>query len=206
MVFHDVTNPVHGKKAADAGVDGLIAVAAGAGGHAGTTNPFALVAELRSFFKKTLILAGGLSTGRDIAAAQMLGADLAYMGTRFIATHESLAPDEYKQMILAAQAGDIVHTPAVSGIPANFLKQSLEKNGFDLKRLSEPASAHLGEKLTLDKEAKAWKTVWSAGHGVSAIHEILPAQTLVDRLHEEYNQAIREFSEIPKLLRHGPGL
>lgn len=195
VVFHDVTNPVHGKKAADAGVDGLIAVCAGAGGHAGTTNPFALVSELRSFFKKTLILAGGISTGRDIAAALMMGADLAYMGTRFIATQESQAPEEYKQMLLEARSSDIIHTPAVSGVPANFMRQSLEKNGFDMKRLFDHGDVNFGEKLTLDNEAKAWKNIWSAGHGVSAIHDVPAVHDLVNRLHDEYSQAIKEFED-----------
>lgn len=139
LVFHDVTTRRHAEKAAEAGVDGLIAVAAGAGGHAGTWSPFALVAEIRQFFDKTLLLAGCINHGHEILAAQMLGADLAYLGTRFIATRESNASDAYKQMILEARAADIVHTPAVSGVPASFMRQSLEAAGYDLKRLTDKA-------------------------------------------------------------------
>ena len=124
LVFHDVTTRRHAEKAAQAGVDGLIAVAAGAGGHAGTWSPFALAAEIRQFFDKTLLLAGCLNHGHEILAAQTLGADLAYMGTRFIATRESHAPDAYKQMLLASRAADIIHTPAVSGVPASFMRQN----------------------------------------------------------------------------------
>ena len=135
LVFHDVTTRRHAEKAAEAGVDGLIAVAAGAGGHAGTWSPFALAAEIRQFFDKTLLLAGCLNHGHEILAAQMLGADLAYMGTRFIATAESQAPGAYKQMLLDSHAADIIHTPAVSGVPASFLRPSLEQAGYDMKAL-----------------------------------------------------------------------
>ena len=142
LVFHDVTTRRHAEKAADAGVDGLIAVAAGAGGHAGTWSPFALVAEIRQFFDKTLLLSGCLNHGHEILAAQLLGADLAYMGTRFIATRESQASDEYKQMLLQAHAADIIHTAAVSGVPASFLRQSLQQAGYDEERLKNK-----GEKI-----------------------------------------------------------
>ncbi len=125
LVFHDVINPRHAKKAADAGVDGLIAVTAGAGGHAGTINPFALVAEIRKFFDKTLLLSGSLSRGGDIAAAQAMGADLAYMGTRFISTREALVPDDYKQMIVESHSADIFFPPNISGVYANFLRPLL---------------------------------------------------------------------------------
>ncbi|MDB4985573.1 MAG: 2-nitropropane dioxygenase, partial [Myxococcaceae bacterium] len=125
VVFHDITTAKHAKKAAEAGVDGLILVAAGAGGHAGSISPFALLAEVRQFFKGTILLAGCLSTGRDVAAAELLGADFAYMGTRFIATRESIVPDAYKQMITEATSADILYTPAISSIPANFLRQSI---------------------------------------------------------------------------------
>ena len=158
VVFHDIANVRHARKAAQAGVDGLILVANGAGGHAGVVNPFALVEEVRSFFDGTIILSGCLSTGRDVAAATMMGADFAYMGTRFISTTESQAQAEYKQMIVDAGASDITYTPAVSGIPANFLTPSLVANGIDPKSLPE-------HKLDMGEEAKAWKTVWSAGQG-----------------------------------------
>ncbi|MEN5240278.1 MULTISPECIES: NAD(P)H-dependent flavin oxidoreductase [Pseudomonas] len=188
LVFHDVTTRRHAQKAAEAGVDGLIAVAAGAGGHAGTWSPFALIAEIRQFFDKTLLLAGCLNHGHELLAAQLLGADLGYMGTRFIATRESQAQDAYKQMILGATAADIIHTPAVSGIPASFLRQSLEQAGYDLAAL---ASSHEAGKLKpLDEEAKAWKTVWSAGQGVGEINDLPSAAALIERLHSEYRGAL----------------
>lgn len=190
LVFHDVTTRRHAEKAAEAGVDGLIAVAAGAGGHAGTWSPFALIAEIRQFFDKTLLLSGCLNHGHEILAAQLLGADLAYMGTRFIATRESNADADYKQMILDARAADIVHTPAVSGVPASFMRQSLERAGYDLKRLQDKGDVNYGEKLKpINDEAKAWKTVWSAGQGVGDIADLPSVAELIARLDAEYRQA-----------------
>ncbi len=190
VVFHDITNRRHAEKAIEAGADGLILVAGGAGGHAGTFNPFALMAELRPLFDGTILLAGALSSGQDVLAARAMGADLAYMGTRFIATQESDAQPEYRAMICAANAADIVHTPAVSGVPASFMRQSLASNGYDLKTLNDPGHVNFGEKLTVSEEAKAWKTVWSAGHGVSAIHDIPSVAALVDRLESEYQAGL----------------
>jgi len=188
LVFHDVTTRRHAEKAAEAGVDGLIAVAAGAGGHAGTWSPFALVAEIRQVFDKTLLLAGCINQGHEILAAQLLGADLAYMGTRFIATAQSQAQDAYKQMLLDAHAVDIVHTPAVSGVPASFLRPSLEQAGYDMNALK---SGHeLGKLKPIDDEAKAWKTVWSAGQGVGDIHDLPDARVLIERLQSEYREAL----------------
>lgn len=186
VVFHDIANIRHARKAAQAGVDGLILVANGAGGHAGIVNPFALVDEVRSFFDGTIILSGCLSTGSDVAAALMMGADFAYMGTRFISTTESGAQPEYKQMIVDAGASDITYTPAVSGIPANFLTPSLIANGIDPKSLPE-------HKLDMGDEAKAWKTVWSAGQGAGAVHDILPTAQLVRRLADEFSEACNKF-------------
>lgn len=189
LVFHDVTTRRHAEKAAEAGVDGLIAVAAGAGGHAGTWSPFALAAEIRQFFDKTLLLAGCINHGHEILAAQLLGADLAYMGTRFIATRESRAQEPYKQMLLGAHAADIIHTPAVSGIPASFLRPSLEQAGYDMAALK---SGHEAGKLKpLDDEAKVWKTVWSAGQGVGEIHDLPAAAELIERLQGEYRAALQ---------------
>ena len=185
-VFHDIATVRHARKAAEAGVDGLILVAGGAGGHAGIINPFALINEVRSFFDGTIILAGAISTGQDVAAALMMGADFAYMGTRFINTTEAQADAAYQQMIIDSGATDIVHTPAVSGIPANFMTKSLIENGIDPKTLPE-------HKLDMGAEAKAWKTVWSAGHGVGAIHDILPTAQLVDRLSQEFSSACAQF-------------
>jgi nitronate monooxygenase len=186
-VFHDIANIRHARKAAEAGVDGLILVAAGAGGHAGIINPFALINEVRSFYQGTIILAGAISTGQDVAAALMMGADFAYMGTRFINTTEAMASDGYKQMIVDSGATDIVHTPAVSGIPANFMSKSLIENGIDPKTLPE-------HKLDMGDEAKAWKTVWSAGQGAGAVHDVLPTGDLVMRLRQEFAQATDQFA------------
>ena len=188
LVFHDIANVRHARKAAEAGVDGLILVANGAGGHAGIVNPFALIEEVRSFYDGTLILSGCLSTGSDVAAALMMGADFAYMGTRFINTTEAMAPDAYKDMIIDSGSADIVHTPAVSGIPANFMTKSLVENGIDPKHLPE-------HKLDMADEAKAWKTVWSAGQGAGAIHDVLPAGQLVSRLRDEFAQATDRFAK-----------
>lgn len=188
VVFHDIANVRHARKAAESGVDGLILVANGAGGHAGIINPFALINEVRQFFSGTIILSGCLSTGQDVAAALMMGADFAYMGTRFINTTEAMAPEAYKAMIIDSGATDIVHTPAVSGIPANFMIKSLEANGIDPKTLPE-------HKLDMGDEAKAWKTVWSAGQGAGAIHDVVPAGALVGRLVDEYRQATERFAK-----------
>ena len=185
-VFHDIATVRHAQKAAEAGVDGLILVAGGAGGHAGIINPFALINEVRSFFDGTIILAGAISTGRDVAGALMMGADFAYMGTRFINTTEAQADPAYKQMIIDSGATDIIHTPAVSGIPANFMTKSLIENGIDPKSLPE-------HKLDMGEEAKAWKTVWSAGHGVGAIQNVLPTAQLAIQLKDEFSKARAEF-------------
>ena len=187
VVFHDIANVRHARKAAEAGVDGLILVANGAGGHAGVVNPFALVAEVRSFFDGTIILSGCLSTGSDVAASRMMGADFAYMGTRFINTTESMAQDAYKQMIVDSGATDITYTPAVSGIPANFMTKSLMDNGIDPKSLPE-------HKLDMGEEAKAWKTVWSAGQGAGAVHDVLPTAELAARLRQEFAAASQQFA------------
>lgn len=165
--------------------------------HAGTWSPFALVAEIRQFFDKTLLLAGCINHGHEILAAQMLGADLAYLGTRFIATRESNASDAYKQMILEARAADIVHTPAVSGVPASFMRQSLEAAGYDLKRLTDKADMNYGEKLKpVNDEAKAWKTVWSAGQGAGNIDDLPGVDELVARLDREYRDALRNMDRL----------
>lgn len=196
LVFHDVINARHATKAAAAGVDGLIAVAAGAGGHAGTTSPFALINEIRQFFDKTVLLAGSLSTGRDIATAQMMGADLAYLGTRFINTQESLVPEEYRQMIVDTSSKDILYTPNISGVYANFMRPSIVDAGLDPDDLEPKKDIDFGSELTVDadnssgdKAQGAWKTVWSAGQGVGSIHDSPPVAELVDRLGAEYRAA-----------------
>jgi nitronate monooxygenase len=186
LVFHDVINLRHAQKAAEAGVDGLIAVCAGAGGHAGLLSPFAFVAEIRQIFDKTVILSGAITHGRHIAAAQVMGADLAYLGTRFINTREALAPDGYKEMILASTAKDIVYTSAISGVHANFLRASIVATGADPDNLQSSVALSISS----EDEAKAWKHVWSAGQGVGDIQDILPAAELCHRLIAEYRQAI----------------
>lgn len=191
LVFHDVTTRRHAEKATEAGVDGLIAVAAGAGGHAGTLSPFALIAEIRQFFDKTVLLAGCINQGHEVLAAQLLGADLAYLGTRLIATQKNAASEAYKQMIIEAKAADIIHTPAVSGVPASFMRQSLELAGYDLKQLQNKGEINYGEKLKpMDEEAKAWKTVWSAGQGVGTIDDLPSVSQLIARLDREYRAAL----------------
>lgn len=183
LVFHDVISLRHARKAAQAGVDGLILVCAGAGGHAGTASPFALLDEVRSFFKGTVILAGSITTGRHIAAARMMGADLAYMGTRFIATRESRAVEDYKRMIGDSALADIVYTDSVSGVNANFMRQSLEAAGLDPQNLPPK------KELDMAGEAKAWKDIWSAGQGVGGVSDVPAAADLVGRLREEYAAA-----------------
>ncbi len=189
LVFHDIIKKRHAEKAAEAGVDGLILVSAGAGGHAGTINPMTLVAEVESFFKKTLILSGCISTGRDVASALQMGADLAYMGTRFINTSESAAPEEYRNMIIKAGASDIIYTAAISGVHANFLAQSLRAAGLSEEDLKKNTKIDFGKEL--DTEAKAWKTIWSAGQGAATIHETLPVKELVDQLRKEFLKALQ---------------
>lgn len=191
VIFHDVTNRYHAKKAIDAGVDGIILVCGGAGGHAGSLNPFALINDIRPHYDGTILLAGSINTGSDVLAAQAMGADLAYMGTRFIATEESDAQQEYKEMLVNVGPEDILYTPAISGIPANFMKTSLLENGYDLRQLDsiDVDTSNIGEKLTSDEEARAWKTVWSAGHGVSGIRDIPRTADLVDRLEQEHRAA-----------------
>ncbi|MFG1422938.1 NAD(P)H-dependent flavin oxidoreductase [Roseixanthobacter liquoris] len=183
LVFHDVISRRHAEKAAQAGVDGIIAVAAGAGGHAGTLSPFALIPEIRAVFDGTIILSGAMSTGAHVAAARIMGADLAYLGTRFIATRESAAPAGYKEMIAQAHAADVVYTSAISGINANFLRPSIKAAGFDPDNLPE------GKKLDLEHEARAWKNIWSAGQGVGAVLDAPPAAELCRRLIAEYHAA-----------------
>ena len=190
IVLHDVTNAKHAKKAIDAGVDGLILVASGAGGHAGTTNPIALVNEIRSFYDGPLILSGCISHGKDILAAQALGCEFAYMGTRFIATEESMAPSRYQEMVVDADSTDILYTPFFTGVPGNYLKPSIIAAGLDLDEVS---GARAGGAVSLNKETKpkAWKDIWGAGQGVGAIQSALPVHELINQLVDEYQAAKR---------------
>lgn len=188
LVFHDVIKKRHAQKAASAGVDGLILVAAGAGGHAGTINPMTLVAEVKKFYNKTIILSGCISTGRDIASALQMGADLAYMGTRFINVEESKAPEEYRKMIVESGASDVIYTASISGVHANFLGASLKAAGITEEDLKKDTKIDFGKEL--DTEAKAWKTIWSAGQGVATIENVVPVSALVATLKSEFKTAI----------------
>jgi nitronate monooxygenase len=185
LVFHDVINRRHAEKAARAGVDGLIAISAGAGGHAGNINPFALLAEARQVFDGTLVLGGAINTGAQVAAARLMGADMAYLGTRFIATHEAMVPQAQKEMIAASRAADILYTPNISGVAANFLRPSIVAAGLDPENLPPHG------KLSIEAEAKAWRNFWSAGQGVGGIDDIPPAGVLVARLVAEYRAAMQ---------------
>ncbi len=189
LVLHDVTTVRHARRALEAGVDGLILVAGGAGGHAGRINPIALVNEIRAFYDGPLVLSGCISHGKDILAAQVLGCDCAYMGTRFIATEESLAPERYRAMVVDASVEDVVYTPYFSGVPANYLAPSIRAAGLDPASLGDKPAAT----VNLDKSSrpKAWKDIWSAGQGVGATQEVLPAAVLVDQLAREYEEARR---------------
>jgi nitronate monooxygenase len=191
MVFHDVINKRHAEKAAEAGVDGLILVCAGAGGHAGTLNPMPFVAEIKKFFKKTILLSGCISNGRDVASALQMGADLAYMGTRFINTKESKAPEDYRNMIIDSGANDIVYTAAISGVSANFLRPSLEAMDITEEMLSRPKKIDFGNELSaMEKEAKAWSTIWSAGQGVTNISDNPSVEDLIFSMKKEFKTAI----------------
>ena len=193
MVFHDVIKKRHAEKAAEAGVDGLILVSAGAGGHAGTLNPMPFIAEIKQFFKKTILLSGCISNGRDVASALQMGADLAYMGTRFINTKESKATEDYRNMIIDSGASDIVYTAAISGVSANFLRPSLEAMGISEEMLKQTKKIDFGNKLiAMEKEAKAWSTIWSAGQGVTNISDNPSVGALVDVMKKEFKTAIEQ--------------
>jgi nitronate monooxygenase len=183
LVFHDVTTIAHAKRALQAGVDGLILVCAGAGGHAGRLSPFALVPEVREFYDGTIILAGAIASGDAILAAQAIGADLAYIGTRFIASDEANAPAAYKQMLTNSRAEDIVYTNLFTGVHGNYLKGSIIAAGLDPDNLPE------GDKSRMNfgaERVKAWRDIWGAGQGAGQIREALPAAGIVDRLEGEY--------------------
>jgi nitronate monooxygenase len=188
IVFHDVINRRHAEKAAAQGVDGIIAVCAGAGGHAGLLSPFALVKQVREVYPGTIILAGAMSTGADVLAAQAMGADLAYLGTRFIATSESSAAPAYKQMVVDSGPEDIVYTSLFSGVSANFLRDSVKLTGLDPDRLpaADKTKMNFAEG---SHEFKAWRDIWSAGQSVSGVREVLPVSALVERMAAEYEAA-----------------
>ncbi len=186
IVLHDVINVRHAEKALEAGVDGLILVCSGAGGHAGTLSPFALVGEVRRFFDGPIILSGAIATGDAVLAALASGADLAYIGTRFLATPEASVPDRYKDEILKSAAADIVYTDLFSGVHGNYLKHSVVNAGFDPMNLpkSDPAKMNFGSNSGAEK--KVWRDIWSAGQGVGQIKSVLPVSEVVSQLKAEY--------------------
>lgn len=194
IIFHDVISIRHAEKALESGVDGLITVAAGAGGHAGMLSPFALTGEVRRIFKGPLVLAGAITTGRAILAAQTMGADLVYMGTRFIASREANAGDDYKRSILHSAAADVVYSNWFSGVHGNYLRESIERVGLD------PDSLPVGDKARMSfadgrSKPKAWKDIWGAGQGVGQIDDLPPVAEIVQRLREEYDDALAQWSE-----------
>lgn len=190
LVFHDIISLRHARKAIEQGVDGIIAVCSGAGGHAGPLNPFALIKEIRREFAGTLILSGCITNGNDVVAAQALGADLAYSGTRFIATHEARAVQDYKQMVVDSRADDIVYSSLFTGVHGNYLKGSIRQKGLDPDNLPEGDKSKMDFAAANAIDAKAWKDIWGAGQGVGSIDEILPARDVVLRMEQEYRAAL----------------
>jgi nitronate monooxygenase len=191
LVFHDVINNMFARKASEKGADGLIAVAAGAGGHAGTLSPFALVEEIRAWFDGPLILSGAISTGRAIAAARMMGADLAYMGSAFIATEEANADPKYKQMIVDSSAADIVYSDHFTGVHGNYLRPSITAAGLDPDTLANAAGMDIA--AMAEDEKKAWRDIWGAGQGIGAVEKIQPAASFIEQLKVQYRAAIIAF-------------
>jgi len=189
LVFHDVISIRHARKAIGQGVDGVIAVAAGAGGHAGTLSPFAIVKEIRQEFDGAIILSGAMTSGSDVLAAQAMGADLAYIGTRFIATEEANVVPEYKQMIVDSAAADIVYSSAFTGVDGSYLRGSIERAGLDPDDLPQAKMSAMDFSQRDPSEAKAWKDIWGAGQGVGSIDDVLPARSLVLRMEDEYRVA-----------------
>jgi nitronate monooxygenase len=189
VVFHDVINIRHARKAIEQGVDGIIAVCTGAGGHAGTTSPFALVKEIRAIFDGTIILSGSMSKGSDALAAQAIGADLAYIGTRFIATEEANAPAEYKEMIVNSRSADIVYTSLFTGISGSYLRGSIENAGLDPDNLPEAGKDAMNFGSGGKSEAKAWRDIWGAGQGVGSIDDVPAVRELILRMESEYQDA-----------------
>jgi nitronate monooxygenase len=187
IVLHDVINVRHARKAHQVGVDGLILVCAGAGGHGGTLSPFALVNEVKGFFDGLIVLAGSIATGSGILAAQSMGADLVYMGSSFIATPEANAPDDYQDMLVAGEANDIVYTSVFTGIHGNYLKPSIAKAGMDPNNLPEPGKEIFN---FAGSDARAWKDIWGAGQGIGAVSQVQPVSELVEQLTEEYRAAV----------------
>ncbi len=193
LVFADVASVRHAEKAVAAGVDGLVLLTAGAGGQTGWANPFAFVRAVRSFWGGIVVMAGGMSDGRAIAAAEMLGCDLAYMGTKFIATRESLAKDDYKRMLVASRMDDVLLTRAFTGLETNMLRPSIKAAGLDPDNLPMRGAIDIAKDINAaerDKpDARRWKDIWSAGHAVSGVADVPSVADLVDRTAAEYTAA-----------------
>ena len=192
LVFHDVINVRHAKKAADMGVDGLILVCAGAGGHAGALSPFALLREVKSWFDGTIILSGSIGDGYSVASALALGADFAYLGTRFIATHEANAEPEYKQMLIESSANDIVYSNLFTGVLGNYLKPSIQNAGLDPDNLPTADKSVMNFGSGGNTDSKAWKDIWGSGQGIGRITDSPSVSDLVDRLKAEYLESAKE--------------
>lgn len=181
FVFHDVTTTAFAHKAIEKGADGLVLVAAGAGGHGGRLSPFALVQETRTWFDGPIALSGAIASGRAIRAAQVMGADLAYIGSPFIAATEASASAEYKEMIIASAADDIIYTDYFSGIPGNYLRPSIARAGYDPQNLPRREAG-----VDVEGESKAWRDIWAAGQGIGAVHDAVSIDVMVARWKREY--------------------
>jgi nitronate monooxygenase len=190
VVLHDVITIAHARKAVEKGADGLIAVAAGAGGHAGRLSPFALVQEIREWFDGPLVLSGAIANGRSVLAAEAMGADFAYVGSAFIATEEANAPRDYKQGIVEGRAEDIVYTNYFTGVHGNYLRSSIVRAGLDPEQLpgSDPSKMDFGAK---ESGAKAWRDIWGSGQGIGAVQAVAHTRTVIDRMKREYDEARR---------------
>ena len=193
LVYHDVISVRHAQKAAEQGVDGLILVCAGAGGHAGTLSPFALLREVKEWFDGTVILSGSIGDGHSVASAIALGADFAYMGTRFIATHEANAEPEYKKMLEESAAADVVYSSLFTGVLGNYLKPSISNAGLDPDNLPDADKSSMNFGSGGNTDSKAWKDIWGSGQGIGLIEDSPSVEELVGRLKSEYEQAFEEF-------------
>ena len=192
VVFHDVINVKHAKKAAEQGVDGLILVCAGAGGHAGSLSPFSLVREIKEWFDGTILLSGSIGDGHSVAGALAMGADLAYMGTRFIATEEANADQGYKDMLIESTADDIVYSSLFTGVNGNYLKPSIAKAGLDPDNLPGADKSKMNFGSGGNTKQKAWKDIWGSGQGIGGIKDAPSVGALVGKIEQEYNQAFEE--------------
>ena len=195
LVYHDVINVRHAKKAAEQGVDGLILVCAGAGGHAGALSPFALLREIKEWFDGTIILSGSIGDGYSVASSLALGADFAYMGTRFIATKEANADQSYKQMLIESAADDIVYSNLFTGVLGNYLKPSIKNAGLDPENLPEADKSSMNFGSGGNTDAKAWKDIWGSGQGIGLIKDDPSVEELVERISQEFQQAKKELLE-----------